>query len=135
MIGIIVATHGELSKGLIDASEMIMGRLENIETITLIVGDTPETLQEKLERAISKIDVGDGVMILLDLFGGTPSNVSGRIVKENDVEVVTGVNLSMLLEVMVKRGSHDLRELRGIAVKAGREGIRSINEIVEKIVE
>lgn len=133
MIGIIVAAHGEMSNGLIETSKMIVGRAENITPVDLVEGEGPERLREKLQKAIESLDSGEGVMILLDLYGGTPSNVSALLARELNIEVVSGVNLSMLLEVIIKRKSQSLRELREVAINAGREGIRSINEIVERI--
>jgi len=96
-------------------------------------GEGPESLREKLQKAIKSLDSGEGVMVLLDLYGGTPSNVSTLLARELNIEVVSGVNLPMLLEVIIKRESQNLRELRQVAMNAGREGIRSINEIVERI--
>ena len=133
MIGIIVVAHGEMSNGLIETSKMIVGRAENITPVDLVEGEGPESFREKLQKAIESLDSGEGVMILLDLYGGTPSNVSALLARELNIEVVSGVNLPMLLEVIMKRKTQSLRELRQVAMNAGREGIRSINEIVERI--
>ena len=133
LIGIIVVAHGEMSNGLIETSKMIVGRAENITSVDLVEGEGPESLREKLQKAIESLDSGEGVMILLDLYGGTPSNVSALLARELNIEVVSGVNLPMLLEVIMKRKTQSLRELRQVAMNAGREGIRSINEIVERI--
>jgi len=133
MIGIVVAAHGKMSKGLIGTSKLIVGHAENITSVDLLEGEGPESLREKLQKAIKSLDSGEGVMVLLDLYGGTPSNVSVLLTRELNVEVVSGVNLPMLLEVIIKRKSKSLKELRHVAVNAGREGIRSINEIVERI--
>ena len=133
MIGLIVAAHGEMSNGLIETSKMIVGHAENIMPVDLVEGEGPESLRGKLQKAIESLDSGEGVMILLDLYGGTPSNVSALLARELNIEVVSGVNLPMLLEVIVKRKTQSLRELRQVAMNAGREGIRSINEVVERI--
>jgi len=133
MIGIVVAAHGKMSKGLIGTSKLIVGHAENITSVDLLEGEGPESLREKLQKAIKSLDSGEGVMVLLDLYGGTPSNVSTLLARELNIEVVSGVNLPMLLEVIIKRESQNLRELRQVAMNAGREGIRSINEIVERI--
>ena len=133
MIGIIVAAHGEMSKGLIETSRMIVGHAENMATVDLLEGEGPESLRDKLKKAVESLDSGEGVMVLLDLYGGTPSNVSALLARELNIEVVSGVNLPMLLEIIVKRASKNLKELRQVAMYAGKEGIRSINEIVEKI--
>jgi len=133
MLGIIVATHGEMSRGLIETSRLIVGRAEKIAAVELLEGEGPESLRDKLKKAVESLDSGEGVMVLLDLYGGTPSNVSALLARELKIEVVSGVNLPMLLEIIVKRASKNLKELRQVAMYAGKEGIRSINEIVEKI--
>jgi len=133
MLGIIVAAHGEMPRGLIETSKMIVGRAEKIAAVELLEGEGPESLRDKLKKAVESLDSGEGVMVLLDLYGGTPSNVSALLARELNIEVVSGVNLPMLLEIIVKRASKNLKELRQVAIYAGREGIRSINEIVEKI--
>lgn len=129
----VVATHGKMSKGLIETLELIVGRSKNIASVTLLEGERPEDLKKKLQKAIKKEDSGDGVILFLDLFGGTPSNVSCLIARELNIEVVSGVNLPMLLEVIMNRKSKSLKELRNVAINAGKEGIKSINEIVEKV--
>jgi len=133
MIGIIVAAHGEMSRGLIETSKLIVGHAENMTPVDLLEGEGPESLKEKIQKAVESLDSGEGVMVLLDLYGGTPSNVSALLARELNVEVVSGVNLPMLLEVIIKRKSQSLKELRHVAVNAGKEGIRSINEVVERI--
>ena len=133
MIVIIVAAHGDMSRGLIETSKMIVGCIENIAPVNLLEGEDPENLRDKLRKVIRPLDSGDGVVVLLDLYGGNPSNVSAILARKLNIEVISGVNLPMLLEVIVSRSSKSLKELRQIATNAGREGIRSINEIVEKI--
>ena len=133
MIGLIVAAHGEMSNGLIETSKMIVGHAENIMPVDLVEGEGPESLRQKLQKAIESLDSGEGVMILLDLYGGTPSNVSALLARELNIEAVSGVNLPMLLEVIIKRKTQSLRELRQVAMNAGRDGIRSVNEVVERI--
>ncbi len=133
MIGIIIAAHGELGEGLINSAEMIVGPIKKIRSVVLREGESPETFRDEIREAVRSLDCEGGTMILLDLFGGTPSNVCAVLTREMNIEVVSGVNLPMLLEVLLKRDEHNLRELREIAVEAGKKGIVSINEVVEKI--
>ena len=133
MIGIIIAAHGELGEGLINSAKMIVGPIKKIRSVVLREGESPETFRDEIREAVRSLDCEGGTMILLDLFGGTPSNVCAVLTREMNIEVVSGVNLPMLLEVLLKRDEHNLRELREIAVEAGKRGIVSINEVVEKI--
>jgi len=133
MMGIVLTAHGEMANGLIDSASMIVGPIDKIRSVVLREGESPDTMREEIRKAVSSLDGGEGVVILLDLFGGTPSNVCGVLARELNIEVVSGVNLPMLLEVVLNRESKSLREIREVAVGAGKKGILSVNEIVEKI--
>lgn len=133
MIGIVVTAHGEMADGLIESASMIVGPIKKIRGVALREGESPETMSDEIREAVASLDEGEGVLILLDLFGGTPSNVCAALTRELNIEVISGVNLPMLLEVVLKRESLSLREFRDVAQKAGKKGIVSINEIVEKI--
>jgi len=133
MIGLIIASHGTLSEGLINAMEMIIGKQELLLSLVLEEGVSPEILQNEFNKAIEKIDEGDGVLILLDLFGGTPSNVAGRMAYDNDnLELVTGINLPMLLEVTLQRNTKKLAELKTIALESGHKGIQDVKKWIKE---
>lgn len=131
MIGIIVAAHGEMANGLIDSAKMILHKIDKATAVVLEENEAPETMRDEITKSIKFLNAEEGVIVLLDLFGGTPSNVSASLIKDLNIEVVSGVNLPMLLEVILSRESHDLRNLREIAMKAGKEGIVSVNELLE----
>ncbi|HWQ17832.1 MAG TPA: PTS sugar transporter subunit IIA [Sulfolobales archaeon] len=136
MAGVVIVSHGSYCIGLIDSLKLLVG--ENaptggwIEAIPLESLDSPETLQEKLEKAISRVNDGKGVLILVDLFGGTPSRVASLLMAENpNIEIVSGVNLPMLIQVALERDKTS-RELAEIAVKAGAEGIVYVSEKIRE---
>lgn len=127
MAAIIVGTHGKFSEELVRSSEMICGKGENIAAVTLEPGDSPEALVEKYQNVLEQLDINDGVLFLVDLYGGSPFNAASRIaVEHQNMEVVTGVNLPMLLETVNLRGVTGLRELASAAQSAGNQGITSL---------
>ncbi|MGQ4892850.1 MAG: PTS sugar transporter subunit IIA [Candidatus Njordarchaeia archaeon] len=136
MIGLVIITHHEMSKALIKVVRMLSGEIENVEAVSLIEGEGLEDLKEKAMKAIQKVDNGDGVLVLVDLFGGTTMNVSALIAAErDDVEIVSGVNVPMLLSVALERDDVEgVKELAKIALESGKEGIVDVRErIVSKM--
>lgn len=132
MLGIIVGTHGHFAEELVKTSEMIMGKTENLATVTLVPGEGPEDLIVKYNKAIEGMDTSDGVIILNDLFGGSPYNAACRIAINNDkYGVVTGVSLPMLVEVINYRlcNSEDIniRDLIEKAVEANVVGAQTFH--------
>ena len=128
MVAIVVGTHGSFSRELIRTCEMILGKIENIGAVTLEPGESADGLVEKYKNLVKSLDAKDGVVFLTDLFGGSPYNAACKIAMENDnIGVVTGVNLSMALEVF---SSKDLpvEQIVEIAQNAGKQGIRFFNK-------
>ncbi len=111
MIGLVVAAHGHLAKELVHTAEQIVGKLSNIESVSIEPGASPEEIREKLRSAVHRTDDGSGVIVLADLFGGTPCNQSLMLFSQSQsqLEVLTGVNLPMLLKAESMRTSSDLR--------------------------
>ena len=102
MIGVVVCTHANLADALVDAAKMILGDFPNTSTVSVLPGDSGEDIVNKLSSAITQVETGSGVVILCDMFGGTPSNVSLTLLSDS-VEIVTGVNLPMLLKLSTCR--------------------------------
>lgn len=125
MIGIVIAAHGSLPIALMESTNMIMGEMPQVETVTLMIGDSLENLVDCIRSAVVKVNSGDGVVIFLDLFGGTPSNASLFITQEfDDVYAVSGVNFPMLAETFAMRpGLKTPQELVKIAMEAGKNSI------------
>lgn len=126
MVGIVIATHGTLSEGFLNALELIAGKQENIETVSLNHDDSVEGYTLSFETAIKNVDTGRGVLVFLDFFGGTPSNVAASYLREKDISFVLGVNLPMLLEIIYLRTSKNQEELENKCVIAGKESIEKL---------
>lgn len=130
MVGIVVVTHGTMADGILDAAAMIVGDLTGIAAVALKEMDAVEDLMERILNAIQEVDTGDGALVLVDLFGASPFNASARLLagrEKSDVEVITGVNLPMVLEVAIQRSSEDLEHLVTIAEEAGTSGVRVLS--------
>lgn len=132
MIGVIIVTHGLLAEGLVDSAEMILGSLSQIATIRLDEKMTPETLRSQVEKHISNLMSDEGVLILTDLRGATPFNVTASFAERNDVSVITGVNLPLLLEALTQRSKKDLKTLTAYVVQKGQEGILDVAVLLEQ---
>jgi PTS system mannose-specific IIA component len=133
MVGIIIVAHGNLSEELIATTSMIAG--ENIPFITSISitpTDSTQEVADKIRSAIRKVDDGDGVLIFTDMFGGTPSNISLSFLEEGRVEVISGVNLPMLLHATLHREGASLTELGRTLQATGRENISLASELLRK---
>ena len=121
-VGIIVFTHADYGKALIASAEGILGAQPGYEILTVGSGVDVEDTMAKLRSAVERLDDGGGVVVFTDMFGGTPSNLSISLLGSLNVEVITGVNLPMLLRVFGNRNL-PLSELAKLAEQAGREGI------------
>lgn len=125
MFAIIVVGHGEFSTGLKNAAEMILGEQENMMAVPLLPEDSPESYMEKLNGAVSSYDE---FVILADLKGGTPANISSIVVKDKNCKCITGANLPMLLEMVGSRfNDMGIEESISEAMKVGNGGIFEIN--------
>lgn len=111
MIGILIAAHQDLGVALRRAAEGIVGPMEAVEAVSLSYAEAPAAAQQKLASAVERLDRGDGVIILTDMFGGTPTNLSLPLMVEGRVEVLTGFNLPILLKAHTARGDMDLARL------------------------
>ncbi len=134
MVGVLITTHGNLGKELIKAAELIRGSLKGIVHISVDQIKGVEDLKKEISGAIKKLDQGQGVLILTDLFGGTPSNISLSFMKEGKVEVITGVNLPMLLKLPDIGENMSLREFAQQIKEYGIKNISLASEILRKKV-
>lgn len=134
MIGVLITTHGNLGSEMMKVAEMIKGTLKNVTHISMDQTKGMEELKKEITTAVRKLDQGQGVLILTDLFGGTPSNLSLSLLKEGKVEVVTGVNLPMLLKVNDAREKMNLKDFAAHVKDYGRKNIYLASEILKKKV-
>lgn len=124
MIGVVLATHGELGRALIGAMEMIVGAQPLVAALSLQVADRIEDATSRLQEALDGADEGDGVLVLTDMLGGTPSNLCLALIGgPRPVEVVSGVSLPMLLKAAQARRESDLRETAAQVKRVGRGAI------------
>jgi PTS system mannose-specific IIA component len=126
MIGIVVVTHGQLARELVSAAEMIIGDIPNVTAVSMGWHESPEDAQREIEAAIERVDAGKGTVVLTDMFGGTPSNLSLTLLEKGRVEVVTGVNLPMLIRLASLSEEELGEDLREVAAQAMREGKESV---------
>jgi PTS system mannose-specific IIA component len=102
MIGVVICTHRSLAQALLETTEMIVGNFESAQTVAVNPGDGQEAILTRIKAAIDAVNGGSGVMLLCDMFGGTPSNLALSFLSD-EVEVVTGVNLPMMLKLFTHR--------------------------------
>ena len=124
MIGLVVATHGTLGEALLNTVTMIVGPLVRACAVSLSREQAPDDLRALLTGAINRLDLeGDGVLLAVDMFGGTPANIGMTLLAPGRVELVTGVNLPMLLKFFTHRESYPLAELAGRLKEHARDSI------------
>ena len=134
MIGLVLVTHGRLASEFIVAMEHVVGPQRQIEGICIGPDDDMEERREQIAEAIRAVDEGEGVIILTDLFGGTPSNLAISLMKSDKIEVIAGVNLPMLIRLDGARKTMDVRGAVAAAREAGRKYISVASEILGETV-
>lgn len=131
MIGLIIATHAALATELLNAAEIIVGPISHVRCHSVNSGADLEAMQQQLRESIMEVDgCGDGVLIMTDLFGGTPANIAARFLQKNRVEIVNGVNLPMLLKFSSSRDSMELTQLANFMKNYGQKSIVLTSDIM-----
>lgn len=131
MINVVLVNHGSFGEALIRAAEMIVGPQERVRSVPLLPEDSPELYGDKLDAALADWE-GQDTLILIDLFGGTPFNVSSRKVLLPNVECITGLNMATLIEALSSRDSMSLHELAAQVVEAGRKSVVDLKPLLCK---
>ena len=131
MIGLILVTHGRLAEEFLVALEHVVGPQQHIETVCIGPRDNMEERRREIASAIKKVEQGKGVIILSDLFGGTPSNLAISLLEPGRVEVIAGINLPMLIRLDSARKNMDVRSAVSAARDAGRKYISVASEVLE----
>jgi PTS system mannose-specific IIA component len=133
MTGVVVATHGEFGKALLAVLGSILGVPEGFRAVSLEAQDSLETFLAKVQEALDQVDPQKtGAVLLVDLFGGTPFNVGLRLAQERPLQVVTGINLAMLIQAASRWEDLDPAGLALEVQKSAREGILTSQEIIKK---
>jgi len=123
MFGIIIVTHGNLGKELLNTAEAIVGKMDNIVAVSFLSPQNPETSKKIIQDAIKLVDKGKGIILLTDLFGGTPSNIAISFLNHQDIEVVSGVNLPMTIKIPFLKNFESVHEAAMALKKYGYESI------------
>jgi PTS system mannose-specific IIA component len=127
----VLVTHGALAIEFKSALEHVVGPQENCETISIGPEDDMQQRREDILLAVDAVDSGNGVIILTDMFGGTPSNLAISVMQNRDVEVIAGVNLPMLVKLARVRADKPIKEAVRIAAEAGRKYINVANDVLD----
>lgn len=122
MVGILIATHGGFAEGLLSAVELIAGKQEKVETVGLYHGDGVDDFEGKITSAMDKLDDGDGVLVFVDILGGTPSNTVMRYFsKKENIKAIAGMNMAMVVQAVMMREGMDLDSLCAECVEVGNQ--------------
>ena len=136
MIGVVIVTHCRLAEELICAAQLVVGEeLKQFQAVSVEPKDGSEAIREKILTAIRKVDSGKGVLILTDMYGGTPSNISLSFLEDKKIEVITGVNLPMLLKLATYQENFDLEQLAAFITDYGQKNINLASEVLKKRVD
>jgi len=130
MVGVLVVSHGRLAEALISATQFLVGSLQRVRGVSIWPKDREKEIKDRIQQKMAEVDDGDGVVILTDILGGTPTNLSLSFLKDEKVEVVTGVNMPMLLTLSSYRKGRSLREIGQLLKKSGRRSIILAKEVL-----
>ena len=131
MVGVLLMTHGHFAEVLISTAEEIVGPIENIRAVSVNAEDDVETIKGIISTVMQEVDQGDGVIMLTDMFGGTPSNIGLSFLSQDEVEIITGVNLPIVLKLARERDGKTLPDLASLLKKRGRESIVLASEMLK----
>ena len=130
MIGLVLVTHGRLAEELRAAMEHVVGPQEKVEAVCIGAEDDMEERRKDILRAAAAVDQGKGVILLTDMFGGTPSNLAISVMEQTHAEVIAGLNLPMLIKLASLRGREDLTTCVASAQEAGRKYINVASQLL-----
>ena len=131
MIGLVIVTHGRLADEFVAAMEHVVGPQKLVETVCIGPEDNMETRRQDIIAAVAAAETGDGVIVLTDMFGGTPSNLAISILEEATIEVIAGVNLPLLVKLAGVRKSSDMQTAVAEACDAGRKYIKLASNVLD----
>lgn len=132
MIGLVVVGHGDIPEALLKAADSVLAGVTQMQAVCFHENDDPNLLAPKIERATEAVDTGEGVIIMTDMMGGTPTNTALAMLNRPDVEVVTGVNLPMLLKIPFIKGM-TVNEAANFLVEYGRRNLAQPSEMLASL--
>ncbi|MBA2736125.1 MAG: hypothetical protein H0U50_04960 [Pyrinomonadaceae bacterium] len=130
-IGGVLVSHGQVANELLAAAEAVVGNLSHIAAVSIGWHDDVELAKSEIQRAMKKVSSGAGVLLLTDMFGGTPTNISAMFIKENEVEIVTGVNLPMVIKLATQNKEMSLTEMAKEVEEQGKQSIYRTGALLE----
>ncbi len=130
MVGALVVAHGQLAQELLAAARMIVGDLPHVAAVSIGWSDNVEGARAKIEEALKSVDKGQGVLILTDMFGGTPSNICMTLMQKDRVEIITGVNLPMIINLASQEENETAATLARRVVNQGKGSITLASEVL-----
>ena len=130
MIGLVLVTHGRLAEEFVAATEHVVGKQKQIQAICIGPDDDMAQRRKDIVDAVAAVDTGEGVIVLTDMFGGTPSNLAISIMDQARIEVIAGINLPMLIKLASARQKKDLKGAVAAAREAGRKYINVASELL-----
>lgn len=130
-VGGVIVSHGQLATELLSAAETVVGELSHIAAVSIGWHDDVELAKSEIERAIKKVSDGNGVLVMTDMFGGTPTNISAMFLKEGEVEIVTGVNLPMVIKLASYSKETTLSEMAKLVEEQGKQSIYRTAALLE----
>jgi PTS system mannose-specific IIA component len=130
MIGALVVTHGHLGQELVAAAEMIVGEISHIRAVSIGWHDDVNEAQKDIEKKIGEVEGGKGVLILTDMFGGTPSNIAFSLHDPGKIDIVTGVNLPMIIKIVSQKEGDSLDSLARVVRDQGRASIARASDFL-----
>jgi PTS system mannose-specific IIA component len=131
VIGALIVTHGQLAQELVTSAEMIVGEVSHIRPLAIGWHDDVNEVKDEIEKAIKAVDQGDGVLILTDMFGGTPSNIALTFLEKNKIEIITGVNLPMIIKIASLKEHEDLHNVAKSVFDQGRKNITLASDLIK----
>ncbi len=132
MIGMVVVSHGQLAEALVAALEHVVGPQDHVVTVCIGPSDDMEQRRREILAGIEAVEQGDGVVLLTDMFGGTPSNLAISVMNSPDIEVIAGVNLPMLVKLASVRDGKTLADAIADAQESGRKYISVASKLLEE---
>ncbi len=132
MIGVVLVSHANIAKEMLDVIQHIVGPQENFVSISIFPNDNMESKRKEILDSVKQVDSGKGVIVLTDMFGGTPSNLAISVMENEKIEVVAGVNLPMLIKMMSVREKKNIKDLIKISQESGRKYINVASAFFEE---
>ncbi|MBX3299202.1 MAG: PTS sugar transporter subunit IIA [Acidobacteria bacterium] len=129
-IGGVIVSHGQVANELLAAAETVVGEIDNIAAVSIGWHDDVELAQGEIERAIAAVSKGSGVLLATDMFGGTPTNIAAMFLEPGEIEIVTGVNLPMVIKIAAAQNGRSLDEFAAEVEEQGRSAITRAGELL-----